>query len=357
MTLAVQKFFATERNTLREVIACIDRAAKGIALVVDEQNHLLATLTDGDLRRAVLSGVPLDLRVSSLLQELRSQGRLNPVTLPAGVSREIILTEMKTRSVRQIPLVNEQGHVVELAVLEDLVAQPHAPVHAVVMAGGYGRRLLPLTADIPKPMLRVGDRPLIERLVQQLRDVGVARVNISTHYKAEQIATHFGNGEAFGIEVGYVSEERPLGTAGALSMVPGDDPLLVINGDILTTLDFRALLSFHFEHDAAMTVAVREYGFNVPYGVVDTDGLHVTAVTEKPTVKFFVNAGIYLVSPSARQFIPSREHFDMPQLITEVLKAGGKVISFPVWEYWLDIGRHEDYEQAQQDLNRIGEQP
>lgn len=357
MTLAVQKFFATERNTLREVIACIDRAAKGIALVVDEQNHLLATLTDGDLRRAVLSGVPLDLRVSSLLQELRSQGRLKPVTLPAGVSREIILTEMKTRSVRQIPLVNEQGHVVELAVLEDLVAQPHAPVHAVVMAGGYGRRLLPLTADIPKPMLRVGDRPLIERLVQQLRDVGVARVNISTHYKAEQIATHFGNGEAFGIEVGYVSEERPLGTAGALSMVPGDDPLLVINGDILTTLDFRALLSFHFEHDAAMTVAVREYGFNVPYGVVDTDGLHVTAVTEKPTVKFFVNAGIYLVSPSARQFIPSREHFDMPQLITEVLKAGGKVISFPVWEYWLDIGRHEDYEQAQQDLNRIGEQP
>jgi dTDP-glucose pyrophosphorylase/CBS domain-containing protein len=357
LTRAVEKFFATEQNTLREVIGCIDRGSKGIALVVDEQNHLLATLTDGDLRRAVLSGIQLDSPVSNLLQELRSRRKLNPVTLSAGVSRETILDEMKSRSIRQIPLVNEQGHVVDLAVLDDLVGRPHEPVHAVVMAGGYGRRLLPLTADTPKPMLRVGDRPLIERLVQQLKQVGIARVNISTHYKADQIATHFGNGEAFGIEVEYVSEERPLGTAGALSMVSGDDPLLVINGDILTTLDFRALLSFHFEHGAEMTVAVREYGFNVPYGVVETDGLHVKAVTEKPTVKFFVNAGIYLIAPSARQFIPAGEHFDMPELIAAVVKAGGKVISFPVWEYWLDIGRHEDYEQAQQDVSKMGGRP
>jgi dTDP-glucose pyrophosphorylase len=354
LTQPAEKFFLSEQNTLRDAIASIDRGAKGIALVVDESQHLLATLTDGDLRRAVLAGIPLELPVSHLVEKLRAQNKLGPVILPQGSLRESIIREMQSRCVRQIPLVDEQGRVTDLAVLDDLIGELQAPVHALVMAGGYGKRLMPLTAETPKPMLRVGDRPLIERLVQQLKQVGVTRINISTHYRADQISSHLGNGEAFGIEVGYLSEEKPLGTAGALALTSGDDPILVINGDILTSLDFRALLSFHFEHRAEMTVAVREYEFDVPYGVVETDGLHVTAVTEKPTVKFFVNAGIYLISPSVRTLIPSGERFDMPQLITAVVQAGGKVISFPVWEYWLDIGRHQDYEQAQQDVAQIG---
>ena len=350
----IEKILTSEQASLRTAMTCIDRGAKGIALVVDEQKRLVATLTDGDLRRAVLAGLGLDIPVSTLIEKLHAQNKSNPITLPMGSTRETIINEMKARAVRQIPLVDEQGCVIELAVLDELVGEPHASVHAVVMAGGYGKRLMPLTANTPKPMLRVGEQPLIERLVQQLKQAGIARVNISTHYKEDQISAHFGNGDAFGIEVEYVSEERPLGTAGGLSLVSGDDPLLVINGDILTALDFRALLNFHFEHGAEMTVAVREYGFDVPYGVVDTDGLHVTAVTEKPTVKFFVNAGIYLISPSVRELIPPEQHFDMPQLIDMLVKAGGKVISFPVWEYWLDIGRHEDYEQAQQDVRRMG---
>src|SRR5712691_7119058 len=350
----IEKILTSEKASLRTAMTCIDRGAKGIALVVDEQKRLVATLTDGDLRRAVLAGFGLDLPIATLLEKLRAQNKSNPITLPMGSARETIIKEMKAQAVRQIPLVDEQGRVIELAVLDELVGEPHASVHAVVMAGGYGKRLMPLTANTPKPMLRVGEQPLIERLVQQLKQAGIARVNISTHYKEDQISAHFGNGDAFGIEVEYVSEERPLGTAGGLSLVSGDDPLLVINGDILTALDFRTLLNFHFEHSAEMTVAVREYGFDVPYGVVETDGLHVTAVTEKTTVKFFVNAGIYLISPSAREFIPSDRHFDMPQLIDMLVKAGGKVISFPVWEYWLDIGRREDYEQAQQDVRGMG---
>jgi dTDP-glucose pyrophosphorylase len=350
----IEKILTSEQASLRTAMTCIDRGAKGIALVVDEHKRLVATLTDGDLRRAVLAGLGLDVPVATLIERLRSQNKSNPITLPKGSSREAIVNEMKARAIRQIPLVDDQGRVMEVAVLDELVGEPHAPVLAVVMAGGYGKRLMPLTANTPKPMLRVGEQPLIERLVQQLKQAGIARVNISTHYKEDQISAHFGNGDAFGIEVEYVSEERPLGTAGGLSLVSGDDPLLVINGDILTALDFRTLLNFHFEHSAEMTVAVREYGFDVPYGVVETDGLHVTAVTEKPTVKFFVNAGIYLISPSAREFIPSDRHFDMPQLIDMLVKAGGKVISFPVWEYWLDIGRREDYEQAQQDVRGMG---
>jgi dTDP-glucose pyrophosphorylase len=350
----LEKILIRENASLRTAMMCIDRGAKGIALVVDEQRRLNATLTDGDLRRAVLAGLDLDLPVATLVESLRRQGKLRPITLPIDSTKDRIIGEMKAGSIRQIPLVDENGRVRDLAVLDELVDEPPPPVHAVVMAGGYGKRLMPLTADIPKPMLPVGDQPIIERLVHQLKRAGISKVDISTHYKAEQIAAHLGNGEAFGIDLRYVSEEQPLGTAGGLSLVSGDDPLLVINGDILTALDFRAFLDFHFEHRAEMTVAVREYGFNVPYGVVETDGVKVTAVTEKPTVKFFVNAGIYLVSPSARHLVPSRRRFDMPQLIDIVLKSGGSVISFPVWEYWLDIGRHEDYERAQEDVQGLG---
>lgn len=352
---SLEKFFTSTEASLRAAMTCIDRGAKGIALVVDQDKRLVATLTDGDLRRAVLNGFVLDQPIAELLAKLRLQKKSDPVTLPHGSSKEVILHEMQTRAIRQIPLLDNGGVVTELAVLDELVSQPDTPVHAVVMAGGYGKRLMPLTETTPKPMLRVGERPLIERLVQQLKQAGVARVNISTHYKAEQIASHLGNGEAFGVVVEYVSEEIPLGTAGGLSLVAGDDPLLVINGDILTALDFRALLNFHFEHGAEMTVAVREYGFDVPYGVVETDGLHVTAITEKPSVKFFVNAGIYLISGSARSLIPSGQHFDMPELIETLVRSGGRVISFPIWEYWLDIGRQEDFDRAQEDIRRIGE--
>jgi NDP-sugar pyrophosphorylase family protein len=302
----------------------------------------------------MLAGLSLDLPVSHLLGTFRSQNKLGPATLPIGSSSEKIISEMSAKVVRQIPLVDEEQRVMDLAVLDELVKEQYEPIHAVVMAGGCGKRLMPLTADTPKPLLRVGNRPLIERVVEQLKRAGIARVNISTHYQGDKITAHFGNGQAFGVQVEYVSEERPLGTAGALSLISGDDTLLVINGDILTDLDFRALRNFHFEHGAEMTVAVREYGFDVPYGVVDTEGIRVTGVTEKPTVKLFVNAGIYLVSRTARGFIPSGQHFDMPQLIDRVVRAGHKVVSFPVWEYWLDIGRQEDFERAQQDVQGMG---
>jgi len=350
----LEKIVVSPEATLRSAMVCIDRGAKGIALVVNGQRCLLATLTDGDLRRAVLAGLNLDLPVATLLQELHSHGKPQPVTLPIDSTREAILKAMKAESIRQIPLVDKDGRVCELAVLDELVGDPQVPIHAVVMAGGFGKRLMPLTADTPKPMLRVGDEPLIQRLVQQLKRAGISKVDISTHYKAEKISAHLGNGSAFGVDLGYVAERLPLGTAGGLSLVSGDQPLLVVNGDILTALDFRAMFSFHFEHSAEMTVAVREYGFDVPYGVVETNGVNVTGITEKPTVKFFVNAGIYLVSPAARRLVPSNQRFDMPQLIDLVIRTGGKVISFPIWEYWLDIGRPEDYERAKEDLQRLG---
>jgi NDP-sugar pyrophosphorylase family protein len=208
---------------------------------------------------------------------------------------------------------------------------------------------------MPKPMLPVGERPLMEHIIQQLRQAGIKQLSLTTHYKKDIIVDHFGNGSDFGVEIQYVDEEHPMGTAGALSRLPGsDDPLLVINGDILTRVDFRAMLDFHKEQYAEMTVAVRQHETPVPFGVVEVDGVTITGILEKPVVKHLISAGIYLLDPSVCRDIPGERPYDMPELIAELLAQGRKVVSFPVREYWLDVGRPADYEQAQIDVKSQG---
>jgi NDP-sugar pyrophosphorylase family protein len=257
---------------------------------------------------------------------------------------------MQERIVRQIPLLNEEQQVVDLVTLEDLLPSSILGVQAVVMAGGMGTRLRPLTEDLPKPMLPVGGKPLLERIINQLRDVGIRQLNITTHYKSEKITEYFGGGENFGVVLNYVNEDKPLGTGGALGLMPKPtEPLLVINGDILTHVNFKSLLTFHREQGAVMTLAVRRYEVQVPYGVVEIDGVSVTRLREKPQIGFFVNAGIYLLEPSVFEYIPSGKEFNMTDLIQWLLDAGQNVVSFPVSEYWLDIGQHADYARAQDD--------
>ena len=200
-------------------------------------------------------------------------------------------------------------------------------------------------------MLPVGGRPLLEVAVSQLQRAGIRRVNVTTHYLPDKIVSHFGDGRRFGVELNYVNEESPLGTAGALQLLePWSTTLLVMNGDILTDVNIRSLLSYHREHDAAFTVAVRQYEFRVPYGVVEGEEGMVRAIVEKPELSFFVNAGIYLIEPEVREFISPGLRLDMPDLVRSLIDAGRRVANFPVREYWLDIGRHTDYEQAQQDI-------
>lgn len=336
------------QTSIREALGMLDKAGLGILLVVDERGGLAGVITDGDFRRAILKTIPLDGGVLTIA------GR-TPLVAQAGVSSVEALHLMdhgREFVVNQLPVLDDTGRVVDLILRSDLVSEGGAGFSAVVMAGGFGRRMRPFTDEIPKPMLTVGDKPILERIVEQLHDVGLRRVSITTHYKADVIKTHFGDGRKFGVDMQYVEEDQPLGTAGALALLDRPkEPLLVINGDVLTRVDFRAMLSFHVSHKAHLTVAVRKCDVPVPFGVVECAECEVQRITEKPVYQFLVNAGIYLLEPEALDYIPAGKRFDMTDLIDALLAVRTRrVVSFPILEYWLDIGKPGDYEQAQRDV-------
>lgn len=344
----LQSFFVSPKQSLLEAMKRIDRNTKGIALVVDDVGRLLGTVTDGDLRRLVLAGTDLGARVDSFVSTKKA-----PITALRSASRAQQLRLMQKHNVRQLPLLGKDSVVVDLAILDDFVADQSQGLSAVVMAGGEGARLRPLTNHTPKPMLPVGDKPLVERTIEQLRQAGVSNLFLATHYKNESFSNYFGDGSGFGVAINYLNEERPLGTAGALSRLgDSEGPLLIVNGDILTTLNYRSMLAFHQENAADMSVAVRHYEFKVPFGVVSTEGVEVKDLVEKPEHRFFVNAGIYLIEAEMCKYVPEGKRFDMTDLIAKLLAHGRRVIAFPVSEYWIDVGDLENYERARADAEK-----
>ena len=336
-------------STIRQAVAQIDMSRIGIVLVVDPHRRLLGTVTDGDVRRAVLAQVDLDRPVNSLLEWKDGSRFATPITAPSGTDSHAMLQILQQHKLRHLPLVDDHQRVTALVTIEEFVAEPEAPLKAVIMAGGLGTRLWPLTEELPKPMLPVGDRPLMEIIVQQLRAAGIRHVNMTLRHKAEKITQHFGDGREFGVDITYVTEDRPLGTAGALSLMEApQETTLVINGDILTQVDFRAMLTYHREQQADLTVAVQQYDLQVPYGVIECEGSLVKRLAEKPTLKFLINAGIYLLEPSVYRLIPNGERHDMTDLIQRLLLEGRQVAAFPIREYWMDIGQHADYQQVKE---------
>jgi len=347
---SIREFLVRPEATIRAAIRCIECNAKGIALVVDENRRLLGTVTDGDIRGAVLAGRDLDSPITALLEAKAGTQYSRPVTALSSTGRSELLRLMQQHVVRQIPLLDEGGRVVDLATLDELVPVDGPQVQALIMAGGAGTRLRPLTDQLPKPMLPVGGRPVMARIIDQLKAAGISQVNVATHYLSDKIRDYFGNGTEFGVELQYVDEEQPLGTAGALGLMkPPVQPLLVINGDVVTEVNFLAMLTFHREHKATATVGVRKFDLSVPYGLVETEGPLLRELAEKPTLSFFINAGIYLLEPDACRQVPSGRRFEMTDLIRLLLTQQKKVASFPIHEYWLDIGAQTDYLRAQQD--------
>jgi dTDP-glucose pyrophosphorylase/CBS domain-containing protein len=330
-------------TTIGNAIAAIDRGALSIALVVTAERGLLGTITDGDVRRAILRGVALEQPAQDIMNP-------HPTWVTATTSLRATQELMRRRAITRIPVVDDELRLVGLRRLEDLLDAPLDGVEnlVVLMAGGLGQRLRPLTTAVPKPMLPVGGRPLLETLVQGFRDQGFRRVCLAVNYLSEVVEGHFGDGSAFGVDIRYVRETEPLGTIGALSLLdePADRPVIVMNGDVLTKVNFNSLLEFHQANGYAMTLCVRHYEFQVPYGVVELQDARVASVEEKPVKGFFVNAGIYVLDPDVVGTIPRGAPTDATDVVQRLIAEGRPVGSFPVREYWIDVGSHADLERA-----------
>lgn len=336
-------------STLREVLESINAAGLRLVLVVDEEQNLLGTATDGDVRRALLSGLSLGAKVTEVMNSL-------PIVIDASASQERIIEIMKSRDLLVIPVL-EGRRVVGIKTLKDMLSKPKYENPVFIMAGGFGTRLSPLTDTCPKPMLNVGGRPILDTVLRSFVKAGFVNFYISTHYMPEKIHAYFGDGSSRNINITYVHEKEPLGTGGALGLLaqklPGNLPLIMMNGDVLTSMDFNRLLEFHTKHNADATMCVREYEYQVPYGVIQGEGLNITSMVEKPIQRFFINAGIYVVSPKIVSSVPVNHRIDMPSLLEKSIELGGSVLKFPIHEYWLDIGRMDDFSRAQVDIHTL----
>lgn len=335
-------------TTLREALETIDRVGCQMALVVDADRRLLGTLSDGDARRGLLRGLTLTDQVSTAMHT-------TPTCAKVGQSRQSILSTMRRLGLHQMPLLDAQGQVQGLEIVDDYFATPIRENWVVIMAGGLGSRLQELTRDVPKPMLKIGSRPLLETIVRGYADQGFRHFYFAVNYKADQIEGHFGDGTELGVDIRYLREERRLGTAGALSLLPSQPsaPILVTNADLLTKEDFGYMVDHHAESGADATMAVRDYEMQVPFGVVrERDGC-IEAIEEKPIQRFVVSAGMYVLSPRTLEHVPRDAHFDMPNLFESIVRAGLRTRCHPVDGYWLDIGRVTDYEKAQSDFDEV----
>lgn len=346
-----QKTLISESSTIKQALGIINSEALRVAVVVDQDKKLLGMVTDGDIRRGLLNDLMLTDSIGKVMNT-------SPTTALEGSSREELIDLMEKHDILSVPLLDASGKVIGLETLHGALQQPKNQNPVFIMAGGFGTRLKPLTDTCPKPMLHIGNKPILETVIRSFIKAGFVNFYISTHYMPEQIQAHFGDGSEMGVNVTYVHEELPLGTGGALGLLPEDLPkdlpLIMMNGDVLTKVDFQRLLDFHVDNGADATMCVREYDYQIPYGVINGEGNKITSMVEKPVQRFFVNAGIYVVSPEVIASVPKNHRVDMPTLLEEHMNERDNVLMFPIHEYWLDIGRMDDFNRAQADIHTLG---
>lgn len=335
-------------STIKEALTIIDSGAVKIALVVDDNDLLIGTLTDGDVRRGILSGKSLDENIANIYCK-------SPTTAKVDTTKEEIINLCTSKTIYQIPIVDNNGRVVSVDILDELLRPKNYESKVVLMVGGLGSRLRPLTENIPKPMLNVGGKPILQTIVEKFSKYGFVNFVMCVGYKSNIIQDFFGDGSSLGVSIEYILEEKRLGTAGALSLLlkKPDQPFFVMNGDLLTNINYEHLLDYHIDNKAEATMCVREYDFQVPYGVVNIDDSKIKSIVEKPLHKFFVNAGIYVLNPTCLDLIPKNEFYDMPSLFEKLISIQKNTLSFPLREYWLDIGRIEEYKKANEEYYEV----
>lgn len=335
------------QSTIREALIKLQDLAKdAILFVVDKEDKLLGSLTDGDIRRGLINGIVVTDKVNSIIQA-------NPKFIRKSEKNLEKIIEYREGNYRILPVLDTNDKVVN--VINFRLIRSYLPVDAVIMAGGKGTRLRPLTKNTPKPLLKVGSKPIMEHNLDRLALYGIDDFWISVKYLGEQIEDYFGKGDKKNINLRYVWEDKPLGTIGAVSKIAdfSHDYVLLTNSDLLTNLDYEHFFLDFKKQDADLAVVTIPYEVNIPYAVLETNNGHVVNFKEKPTYTYYSNGGIYLIKKTALDYLPKDAFFNATDLMEKLIEAGKKVVSYPLSGYWLDIGKHEDYEKAQRDLEQI----
>ncbi|SFL84128.1 nucleotidyltransferase family protein [Salibacterium qingdaonense] len=342
-----EKIVVNQHQTILETMKIIDQEASQFTVVVDEHNYLLGTVTDGDVRRGLLKGVSLKEKVDQVMNT-------NP-TIAVNDENATVIFQHST--VEHLPVVNDDYQLIKVISKQEVKKAPKKPNKVVLMAGGLGTRLRPLTETMPKPLLKIGEKPILEIIIESFKMYGFTDIYLCVNYKRELIKDYFQDGRSFGVSITYIDESINLGTAGPLSLLEDEinEPFFVMNADLLTTINFEQLLRFHKDNQSYGTMCVREYEYQVPYGVIRTNGDQLTSIEEKPLHKEFVNAGIYVLDPELLHLIPYNQFYDMPELFRKMMEQNYSLSAFPLREYWLDIGRYDDYQQANNDFYEVFE--
>ena len=343
-----QNLIISSSSTIRDAIHKIDSGTKQIAVVAGENKKLLGVITDGDVRRSILQGISVDQPAHTIMNP-------NPVTALPSDSKEKILTIMRNEVLRQIPIVDNEGILIGLEFLDSLLKPQKLNNMVVLMAGGLGTRLRPLTNECPKPLVKIGNKPLLEIILENFVELGFYNFYFSVNFKAEMIENYFEDGTKWKVKINYIHEKKQLGTAGSLSLLPEkpDSPVIVMNGDLLTKINFKHLLENHESNQSKATMCVREYEFQVPYGVVKADKQKIVKIDEKPLHRFLVNAGVYVLDHQVFHLIPKDTYFEMTSLFDKLIEKKIQTIVYPIREYWLDVGRPADLIKANNEYNQM----
>ncbi|MEL7271424.1 MAG: nucleotidyltransferase family protein [Bacteroidota bacterium] len=332
---------------IKDALLRLDKlASDAILFVVDNQNTLIGSLTDGDIRRGLIRGIGIEEFVDTVIQK-------TPKFLLKGEQNIHKIIKYREKNFKILPVLNRKHQIIN--VINFRVLRSYLPVDAIIMAGGRGSRLRPLTDNTPKPLLKVGEKPIMEHNLERLSLYGIDDFWISVKYLGEQIENHFGNGSSRNAVINYVWEDKPLGTIGAVSKIKelNHEYILLTNSDILTNLDYEHFFLDFLSHDADLSVVTIPYLVDIPYGVLETDNGHVVNLREKPTYTYYSNGGIYLIKKAALDYIPENEFFNATDLMEKLLEDKRKVVSYPLSGYWLDIGKPEDFDKAQRDVKQI----
>ena len=345
MKIDIEKILVYKEFKIRRVLEILDCEGKAIAIAVDKNKKLLGTITDGDIRRALLRGISIEEPIEKIIH-------YNPIVARNSLTKEELKDIFIKNAIQQLLIVNEDGELVNLISINEILLHEGKENTVIIMAGGLGTRLKELTIEIPKPMLKIGQDPMLQHIINNFKKYGYNKILLSVNYKAEIIENYFQDGYAYGVKIEYIKEHKRLGTAGGIKLAKEyiDKPFFVMNGDIFTNLNVENMMEYHVEKGFDITVATRIHSFQVPYGVINTENNSIKELKEKPIVEYLINAGVYCLNPSLLEYIPEDEYFEITDLINLSIQKGLKIGNYEIKEYWMDIGKLEDYNKVNKDV-------